>query len=454
MAIQTINPATEEVVKTFTPMDKKMIDAKLETAKIAFEDWKNKSFSERTKVLHAVAQNLTDNKQKYAQLMTLEMGKPIKQGIAEVEKCAWVCKYYADNAQLFLKEEFVETESTESYVRFDPLGIVLAIMPWNFPFWQVFRACAPILMAGNVMVLKHASNVPQCALAIEEIFNEAGAPKGIITTVLIEGKDTNAVIADERIVAVTLTGSEEAGQRVAEVAGANLKKQVLELGGSDPFIILADADLEQAATVAASARTINAGQSCIAAKRFIVEEKIADKFIEVFVAKMIELKVGDPSDETTQIGPLARVDLRDQLHEQVQESVKKGAKIKIGGKEIGDKGAYYEPTVLTQVQPGMPAYDDELFGPVATVIVVKDAQEAVQVANSHRYGLGSAIWTKDIDKAKELAAQIEAGAVFINDFVKSDPRLPFGGIKKSGYGRELGSYGIKEFVNIKTVVIK
>lgn len=454
MAIATINPATGKKEKVYAAMTSKEINIKLAKAEKAFLEWRIVPFTKKVMLMKKVAENLRTNCKKYATLMTIEMGKPIKQSLGEIEKCAWVCEYFATHAEKLLQPETIQTENAKSYVRFDPLGIVLAVMPWNFPFWQVFRAAAPALMAGNGMVLKHASNVPQCAAAIEDIFKKSGFPTGIFTTIFVEGAGTSSVIADDRIVAVTLTGSEEAGIRVAETSGKHLKKVVLELGGSDPFIILDDADIAHLALMACTARTLNSGQSCIAAKRFIVVKKVADEFIKRFVAHMSALTVGDPMDEKIQVGPLAKKEFVDAIDHQVRVSVEKGAKILTGGSVIKRKGYFYSPTVLTHVKKGMPAYDEELFGPVASVIVVRDAEEAIKVANDTRFGLGSSIWTKDIKKAEEYASRIEAGAVFINDFVKSDPRMPFGGVKKSGYGRELGEYGIKEFVNVKSVIVK
>jgi len=400
--------------------------------------------------MREAAQILRTRRAEYARTMTLEMGKPIVQGEAEVDKCAWACEYYADHAEAFLAEQPRETEASRSYVRFDPLGPVLAVMPWNFPFWQVFRFAAPALMAGNAGVLKHASNVPRSALAIEEVFREAGFPRGLFSTVLVGSSAVAGLIADPRIVAVTLTGSELAGSKVAEQAGHALKKTVLELGGSDPFIVLADADIGAAARTAADARLINSGQSCIAAKRFIVVEPVADQFLDRFLDELRSRRMGDPLVRGTQVGPQARIDLRDLLHEQVAESVKRGAKLLLGGEVPAGKGAFYPPTLLAAVDKGMPAFDEETFGPVAAVIRAKDEADAVRLANDSTFGLGASLWTEDRVRAERLAAQIEAGSVFVNGVVKSDPRLPFGGIKRSGYGRELSEYGIREFVNVKT----
>lgn len=454
MAIETINPATGELVQRFKPTSAANVDAALARAARAFSAWRERPFGERAKLLKATAQTLRAQRERLAGLITLEMGKPITQSASEIEKCAWACDYFADNAASMLALEEIPTEATRSYARFDPLGPVLAVMPWNFPFWQVFRFAAPALMAGNVGLLKHASNVPQCALAIEAVFRASGVPAGVFQTLLVGSSAVERIIADRRVAAVTLTGSEPAGSQVAAIAGRYLKKTVLELGGSDPFIVLADADIERCCVVAAQARTVNSGQSCIAAKRFIVERPIAKPFILGFVDAMRALRVGDPCDPATEVGPLAREDLLQELHKQVRASVRKGARALCGGHRLKTAGSFYAPTVLADLRPGMPAYDDELFGPVASVLIARDADDAVRLANDTPFGLGASIWTADLPRAQELAGRIEAGDVHINDFVKSDPRLPFGGVKKSGYGRELGNYGIKEFTNIKSVVVK
>ena len=403
--------------------------------------------------MREVARLLRTDVAQHALNMTLEMGKPIVQAEAEVEKCALCCDYYADHAESFLAAQPRATDASKSYVRFDPLGPVLAVMPWNFPYWQVFRFAAPALMAGNAAVLKHASNVPRCALAIEKVFAGAGFPEGLFATALIESGSVARLISDPRIAAVTLTGSEPAGIAVAGQAGRDLKKTVLELGGSDPFVVLADADLAAAAKAAADARLVNSGQSCIAAKRFIAVEAVADRFLDLFVDEVRTRRMGDPLARETQVGPQARMDLRDDLHRQVEESVKRGAKRLLGGEIPRGKGAFYPPTVLAGVDKGMPAFDEETFGPVAAVVRAKDEGDAVRLANDSSFGLGASLWTQDRPRAERLAVRIEAGAVFVNGIVKSDPRMPFGGIKRSGYGRELSEYGIREFVNIKSVWI-
>src|SRR5882672_9399216 len=453
MSLQSVNPATGEVLETFTPTSSRELEGTLATSHAAFLEWRTVPFKARAERMRQAAQTLRRRRAEYARTMALEMGKPIAQGEAEADKCAWVCEYYADSAEGFLAVQPRETDAAKSYVRFDPLGVVLAVMPWNFPFWQVFRFAAPALMAGNTAVLKHASNVPRCALSIEEVFRDAGVPRGVFATVLVGSSAVAGLIADPRIVAVTLTGSEHAGSQVAERAGHEIKKTVLELGGSDPFIVLADADVAAAARTAADARLVNSGQSCIAAKRFIVVEAVADQFLALFVEELRSRKMGDPLARDTQVGPQARVDLRDALHRQVDESIKRGARRLLGGEVPAGPGAFYPPTLLTAVDKGMPAFDEETFGPVAAVIRAKDEADAVRLANDSSFGLGASLWTRDRARAELLAARIEAGAVFVNGLVKSDPRLPFGGIKRSGYGRELSEYGIREFVNIKAVWI-
>jgi len=451
MSQQSVNPATGEVLETFNATSARELDSMVAKSQAAFLEWRAVPFAARAERMRDAARVLRRRRAEFARTMTLEMGKPITQGEAEADKCAWVCDYYAQTAEGFLAVQPRETDAKKSFVRFDPLGVVLAVMPWNFPFWQVFRFAAPALMAGNAGILKHASNVPRCALQIEEVFREAGFPTGLFATALIESSAVAGLIDDPRIVAVTLTGSELAGSKVAERAGKALKKTVLELGGSDPFIVLEDADLDVAANVAADARLVNSGQSCIAAKRFIVVEAVADKFIPRFVDQLRSRRMGDPLARDTQIGPQARVELRDGLHHQVEESIKRGAQRLLGGEVPRGTGAFYPATLLTAVDKGMPAFDEETFGPVAAVIRAKDEADAVRLANDSHFGLGAALWTRHHSRAERLAAEIEAGAVFVNGLVKSDPRLPFGGIKKSGYGRELSEYGIREFVNIKSV---
>lgn len=455
MSMEAINPATGEIIKTYPTLTEEETGQVIQSCHEAYRSWRNTSFAERSRLMKKAGRVLRDNADEYAKLMALEMGKPVTEGRAEAIKCAWVCDYYAENAETFLKPEPVETDASKSFVSFQPMGVVLAVMPWNFPFWQVFRFAAPALMAGNTGILKHASNVPGCALAIEEVFKKAGFPGNTFRTMLIGSKQVAAVIENPLVMAVTLTGSTPAGKAVAAKAGEMLKKTVLELGGSDPYIVLEDADLDETVSTCVFSRLINAGQSCIAAKRFIVVEKIKEKFEERFVQKMKTYKMGDPLDETVNVGPQARHDLRGDLHRQVRESIKKGAKCLLGGEIPEDKGAFYPPTVLTDVKKAMPAYDEELFGPVAAIIPVKDEAEAIRTANDSIFGLGSAVFTRDIEKGTRLAEkEVQAGCCFVNTFVRSDPRLPFGGIKESGYGRELSHYGIKEFVNIKTVFVK
>ncbi|MPZ23653.1 MAG: aldehyde dehydrogenase family protein [Dehalococcoidia bacterium] len=453
MAFQSINPATEEVEATLDEHSPEEVEQALADVWQAFEGWRKTSLGERSRLMQAAARHLRANKERYAGLMTAEMGKPIKQSEAEVEKCAWNCDFYAEHTGTFLGDRDTPSSATQSYVAFDPLGPVLAVMPWNFPFWQVFRFAVPAIMAGNSAVLKHASNVPRSALAIEEVFREAGFPDGIFRTLLIPSGKVAPIIEDDRIRAVTLTGSDFAGSKVAEVSGRALKKNVLELGGSDPFIVLADADLEAAATTAVNARYQNAGQSCIAAKRFIVEDGVADEFTGLFVEAAQRLRLGDPAEHETELGPVARGDLLDDLEDQVKRSIGEGADIVAGGHRIERKGYFYAPTVVSNVSRTMPVFAEETFGPVAAVVRARDAEDAVALANESQYGLGSALWTRDIERGRSLARDIESGSVFINGMVASDPRLPFGGVKRSGYGRELGEFGIREFVNIKTVWI-
>ena len=449
--LRSIDPATGRELATFPELDQAGIESAIERAWSTRQAWRDAGAEVRASILRSVAGVLRADKQRYAALLTSEMGKPIVEAEAEVEKCAWTAAWIADNAPRLLADEPIESTASESYVRFQPLGVVLAVMPWNFPFWQAFRAGLPALAAGNVMMLKHSSNVPQCALAIEEVFREAGVPEGAFQTLMIGSGPVERIVSDRRVAGVTLTGSEGAGSLVAAAAGKALKRSVLELGGSDPFIVLRDADVAAAATVACRARNQNNGQSCIAAKRFIVEESVADDFEELLAKAVGALQIGNPMDRGNQVGPLARADLVDELERQVTESVRLGARTLTGGKRLDGGGYYFQPTVLSNVRPGMPAYHEETFGPVAAVIRVEDAEDALRVANDTDFGLGSAIWTADVGRAKKLAERVEAGLVFVNGMVASDARLPFGGVKRSGYGRELGSYGIKEFVNIQTV---
>ncbi len=453
--MQSVNPATGKIIKEYKSLAPDEVRSSIKKAHNAFLHWRKTGFPERAALMKKAAGILRNNARPYAELMAREMGKPVRDGRAEAEKCAWVCDYYAGHAEKFLEREVVETDAeSKSFVAFQPLGVVLAVMPWNFPFWQVFRFAAPALMAGNAGILKHASNVPGCALAIEEVFRQAGFPEGLFRSLLVGSNQVDAIIENPLVRAITLTGSNSAGQAVAKKAGEMLKKTVLELGGSDPYIILEDADLQEAARICAASRLVNSGQSCIAAKRFVVVESRREAFEKLFVEQMRSVKMGDPMEEDTQVGPQARVDLRDELHQQVAASMEKGAICLLGGRVQEGKGAFYPPTVLTNVKKGMPAYDEEIFGPVAAIISVKDEKEAIRVANDSPFGLGAAVFTKDLAKGERLAVhEIEAGCCFVNALVRSDPRLPFGGVKESGYGRELSHYGIKEFVNIKTVCI-
>jgi len=452
--MQSVNPATGELIREYPGHGEDEVARRLERAGAAFRSWSLRPVSERTDLLRALADVLRSGLASHAELMTAEMGKPIAQAEAEVGKCATTCEWYADHAAALLKPEPAATEATASYVRFDPLGVVLAVMPWNFPFWQVIRCAAPALAAGNTVVLKHASNVPGCALALEEAFRKAGFPEGAFTTLLVPARAVGEVIAHPAVRGVSLTGSEAAGRQVAALAGASLKKTVLELGGSDAFVVLADADVEHAAAQAALARTINNGQSCIAAKRFIVEEPVAARFEAAFIASMAALRLGDPRDRAVQVGPLARPDLVDELEDQVRRTVAAGAALRLGGQRQEGTGCYFPPTVLTGVEPGMAAFDEETFGPVAPVIRARDAEHALELANRSRYGLGGSIWTADVERGCALAARFEAGAVFVNETVKSDARVPFGGVKCSGYGRELAAFGLREFVNVKAVWVR
>ena len=453
MSIQSINPATEELIQTFEPYSEAQVGQALEQAHTAFLSWSDTTFAERSAYLHTVARFMRQHKARLARLSTLEMGKPIVEAEAEIDKCAWACDFYADNAQRFLADEFVETNATQSYVSFLPLGVILAVMPWNYPYWQVFRFAAAALMAGNTIVLKHASNVSLAALEIEQIFKDSGLPQDIFKTILVPGASIGNLIADPRIAAVTLTGSDAAGVAIGTASGHALKKAVLELGGSDAFIVLADADLDAAAQMAVRARFQNTGQSCIAAKRFIVVEAVADAFEQKFATQAAQLSVGDPFERGTQVGPLPRADLREDLDKLVQASVKMGARVVLGGKSLAGKGFFYAPTILTGVTPEMPVFSEETFGPVAPVIRAQNEEHAVQLANNSQFGLSSNLWTQNIEHARKLARRIAAGGVFINGMTTSDPRLPFGGIKRSGFGRELSTFGIREFVNIQTIWI-
>ena len=447
MAIATVNPATGETVRVFDALSERDVDARLERAVRAFQRWRATPVAERAAVVARAGTMLEREKDRFGRLMTLEMGKPLKAAIEEAAKCALACRYYAEHASAFIAPERID----DGEVHYQPLGVVLAVMPWNFPFWQVIRFAAPALCAGNVGVLKHASNVPQCALEIEQLFTNAGAPDGVFQTLLVGADRVDAIIADRRIAAVTLTGSEPAGRQVAATAGRHIKKTVLELGGSDPFIVMPSADVSAAADTAVKARTINNGQSCIAAKRFIVHERIADEFTARFVDRMRALMVGDPMSPETDIGPLATRQIVDDLERQVSESVSAGARILAGGKRIDGPGNYFEPTVLADIPAGAPAYGEETFGPVASIFRARDVDDAIRIANDTSFGLASAAWTRDEAEADRFVRDLEAGTVFINGMVASDPRFAFGGVKNSGYGRELGPWGLREFVNVKTV---
>lgn len=452
--MQSINPYTGELLKEYTLLTEPEAETKLKHSEKAFESWKYTSMKERSQLMKKASEDLLARKDHYAKLISLEMGKVIKESIAEIEKCAWVCDYYADNAESFLQPEQISLpDQKKAKVLYQPIGPVLAVMPWNFPFWQVFRFAAPTLMAGNTGLLKHASNVPQCALAIEEVFQRAGFPDGVFQTLLIDSKATTQLIQQSEIKAVTLTGSEKAGASVASEAGKNIKKSLLELGGSDPFIILKDADLDTAAKTAVKARMLNFGQSCIAAKRFIIEESIYDEFLKIFTREIKQLKSGDSLSEESDFACMARPDLAEELFEQITKSVKAGAKILVGGEKPKKDSAMFQPTILTDIPKNSPAYTEEFFGPVALMFKAKNETEAIAIANDTEFGLGASIWTKDQEKAEKIAAEIESGAVFINAMVASNPHLPFGGIKKSGYGRELSKQGILEFVNAKTVYL-
>ncbi len=453
--LTSINPTNNKVLKSYDEMTSGELSRIISLSDESFNEWKETSFAHRSELIKNAAKVLRENSEEYSVLMTMEMGKPIAQSRAEVEKCAWVCDYYSVNAEKFLSDEIIITEASKSFVSYQPLGVILAVMPWNFPFWQVFRFAVPNLMAGNAGLLKHASNVSGCALAIEDVFRKAGFPENLFRTLLVTSKNVKEVISNNKVQAVTLTGSVPAGKSVASLAGSLIKKTVLELGGSDPYIILEDADLEKAAMSCVNSRLINAGQSCIAAKRFIVVESVYERFEKLYLDFMSVKKMGNPLDEKYDLGPQASIQLRDELHNQVLKSVEQGAELILGGKIPEIEGSYYPPTILKNVKPGMAAFDEELFGPVAALIRAKDEADAIELANKSIFGLGAAVFTKDKIRGEHIAKEkLNAGCCFVNDFVKSDPRLPFGGIKESGYGRELSPFGIKEFVNIKTVYVK
>jgi succinate-semialdehyde dehydrogenase/glutarate-semialdehyde dehydrogenase len=454
MPIATVNPATGEVVRTFEELTDAQIEQKISRAVTTFATYRQLPFRDRAAMMNRAADILERDKDKFGRLMTLEMGKTLRSAVAEAAKCATACRFYAENAERLLADEVVETGARKSFVRFQPLGPILAVMPWNFPFWQVVRFAAPALMAGNVGLLKHASNVPQCALQIEAIFREAGFPEGCFQTLLIGSKKVENILNDPRILAATLTGSEEAGVQVGVAAAKRIKKVVLELGGSDPFVVMPSADLETAVATAVDARVINNGQSCIAAKRFIVAEPIADEFQRRFVERMQSLKLGDPFDPKTDVGPLANPEAVTSLHADVQKTIAGGARLLTGGHALDGKGNFYAPTVLTDIPKDSPAYREEFFGPVASLFRAKDLDDAIRIANDSRFGLGASAWTNDDRERERFINELEAGMVFINKMVASDTRIPFGGVKHSGHGRELGSHGILEFVNIKTVWIQ
>jgi succinate-semialdehyde dehydrogenase/glutarate-semialdehyde dehydrogenase len=453
MKIQSINPYTEEVMKEFDPMTAGEVEAEIVKSRLAFMSWREVPVSVRAGYVGKLADRLRTEKRRYAEIMTHEMGKPIRESVSEIEKCAWLCDYYASEGEKLLGPEEIKTEARKSYVLFQPLGIVLAVMPWNFPFWQALRFGVPAITAGNVVVLKHASNVPMSALGIEEAFKEAGFPENVFKTFLIRAEDALRLIDDDKVDAVSLTGSNKAGEQVGELAGRKTKKLVLELGGSDPFIVLDDADVEKAGRTAANARMINSGQSCIAAKRFIVMQRVVKEFREVFLGRLKELRIGDPMDETTDVGPVAKREILDSLNEQLRDAREKGAEV-FQLEHTPQKGLFFPPCAVIDPNRQMKVLTEEVFGPIAPIITVQDEDEAVRAANDTQYGLGASVWSRDTKRAERIAGRIEAGCIAINDMVKSDPRLPFGGVKKSGIGRELSHYGLKEFVNIKTVVVR
>lgn len=451
MAIASTNPATGKSLKTFSAHGAEEIAHRLQQAETAFQHHRRRSFEERAQLMTAAAFILDSEKEHFSEIITWEMGKIIGDARSEVEKCSRACRFYAQNAERFLEDDTRQTQAARSFVRYQPMGAILAIMPWNYPFWQVFRFAAPALMAGNVGLLKHAANVPQCALAIEDIFVRAGFPEGSFLALLVESGEVEKIIADRRVKAVTLTGSDRAGSAVAAAAGREIKKCVLELGGNDPFIVMPSADIDSAIDTAVKARTTNSGQSCIAAKRFLVADSIYDKFLERFIEAFRALKIGDPMDEATDFGPLATEKIRDGVHEQVQKSVSAGAKLVTGGNRVHGPGYFYEPTILTNVPSGSPAFAEEIFGPVASVFRIRNSEEAIELANDSVFGLGASVWTNDVTEQKVFASELDVGMVFFNAMVLSDPRLPFGGVKRSGFGRELGDLGIREFMNAKTI---
>lgn len=448
--LRSINPFNQSIIEQYEELSPSQLESKLKKSQAAFKDWKRTSFAKRSELMLRVSALLKKNKEEYARMIALEMGKVLTEARAEIDKCAGGCQYFAENAENFLADETIVTDSRKSFVSFHPTGTILAVMPWNFPFWQVIRFAAPALMAGNTGLLKHSSNVSGCSVLLEKIFTEAGFPEGVFQSLLIDNRQIESILQSDVVQGVALTGSELAGSHVASIAGKYIKKSVLELGGSDPFIVLADADLELAAKIATQSRMQNAGQSCISAKRFIVDQRVKEEFTTRFLENITALKQGDPFVESTTTGPLARVDLAETLEKQMNRSVTRGAKLLAGGRA---DGANFIPSLLDNVVPGMPAFDEETFGPLAAMITVSSEDEAIEIANSHRYGLGSSVWTRDLERGEKVARQIESGSVFINSLMKSDTRLPFGGVKKSGYGRELAEYGIKEFVNVKTISV-